>query len=451
MAVAGVLANAGFAMADTNQIATPVLTLQSEPTQVAAEPTAPDGLIMQGLAKVGAEKTLNDYGINIYGFVEGGYTYNHRHNTSNVGGIIIPGPFNHEFGNHFMLNQVDLRFERLVDGKKWDVGGMVEVMYGSDAARIHSSGMGFNGSDPTDNNRPNDPKAVANLDPIWQFDVTQAYIDIGIPVGNGLKIRAGKFVTLLSYETIDPRNNPFYSHSYLFSMVPFTQTGILGFYTINDQFSVAGGFTRGWNETLEDGGSCAIDFLGQVNYKINSQWGLTVNLSVGPQNGADTSHYRTAIDPIVTFKATDKLSFAAETLYVYDGGRNGSGSVTHAYGDTWGIALYGSYIVNDFVTANVRLEKAHFDTSIGGLNVGEAALGSSSFSAFGRNTVFNTNFYAITLGTTITPFPKDPIGKNLSVRPEVRYDYCEDHVFGNGTNDRFKDQLTFGADVIFKF
>jgi len=314
MAVAGVLANAGFAMADTNQIATPVLTLQSEPTQVAAEPTAPDGLIMQGLAKVGAEKTLNDYGINIYGFVEGGYTYNHRHNTSNVGGIIIPGPFNHEFGNHFMLNQVDLRFERLVDGKKWDVGGMVEVMYGSDAARIHSSGMGFNGSDPTDNNRPNDPKAVANLDPIWQFDVTQAYIDIGIPVGNGLKIRAGKFVTLLSYETIDPRNNPFYSHSYLFSMVPFTQTGILGFYTINDQFSVAGGFTRGWNETLEDGGSCAIDFLGQVNYKINSQWGLTVNLSVGPQNGADTSHYRTAIDPIVTFKATDKLSFAAEMV-----------------------------------------------------------------------------------------------------------------------------------------
>jgi hypothetical protein len=467
MAVAGLLATAGFAMADSAPVATPTLSLEpSVVTAVDEAPAAPagthvtpapesaplgsDSLLMQALGKVGAEKTLNDYGINVYGWVEGGYTYNHRHNTNNLDGLILPGPFNHEYGNHFMLNQLDLRIERLVDGKKWDVGGLVEVMYGSDAAQIHSSGMGFNGSDPTDNNSPNDPKAVSNLHPTWQFDIPQAYIDIGVPVGNGLKIRVGKFYTLLGYEHVEAPANTFYSHSYLFSMIPFTQTGVLAFYNVTDQLSVAGGITRGWNQTLEDGGpelgssDCAIDFLGQVTYKINNQWTATVNLSVGPQNFGDTSHYRTAIDPIVTWQATDKLSFAAEGLYVYDGGRNGDALAgnSHAYGDNWGIALYGTYVVNDFVSVSTRLEKAHFSTSQLGANNG----------GFGSQGIGNdTNFYAITLGTTITPFPKDPIGKNLSIRPEVRYDYCEDHVFDNGTGHTFKDQLTFGADVIFKF
>ena len=106
-------------------------------------------------------------------------------------------------------------FERQVDTTKFDVGGMIELyMYGSDAARIHSRGLGYNGSDSSDDNNPVDPLAVANLHPIWQFDISQAYVDVNLPVGNGLQVRVGKFVTLMGYEAIDPRGNPFYSHSY---------------------------------------------------------------------------------------------------------------------------------------------------------------------------------------------------------------------------------------------
>jgi hypothetical protein len=455
MAVAGLLASAGFAMA--SDIQTPTLSLEPTVVTAAAEETLPpeaaplgsDGLLMQGLGRVGADKTLHDYGINVYGWIEGGYTYKHNHRKFNRHGVNIPGPFNHQYGHHFMMNQLDLRIERLVDGKKWDVGGLIEVMYGSDAAQIHSSGMGFNGSDPTDNNSPVDHLAVANLHPIWQFDIPQAYIDIGVPVGNGLKVRVGKFYTLLGYEHVEAPANTFYSHSYLFNMIPFTQTGILAFYNVTDQLSVAGGITRGWDQTLEDGGPelgssrCSIDFLGQVSYQINDQWSATVNLSVGPQNYDDSSHYRVAIDPIITWQATDRLSFAAEVLYVYDGGYNGDAPArSHAYGDTWGAAVYATYIVNEYVSVSTRLEKAHFYTSVHGLGFSDLS---------GPARPGTTNFYAVTLGTTITPFPKDPIGKNLSVRPEIRYDYCEDDgIFGNG-NTFHKEQLTFGADVIFKF
>ena len=61
--------------------------------------------------------------------------------------------------------------------------------------------------------------------------------------------------------------------------------------------------------------------------------------------------------------------------------------------------------------------------------------------------------YEATLGVTITPFPHDPIGRNLMVRPEIRYDWTDSSAFrfypANGT--LWKDQLTFGADVIFQF
>ena len=437
MAVAGLLASSGYAVAGN----TPSAKLTLDPAVLTADDAAPEPAPLMGLLdKAGVGKPISDAGVNIYGWIEAGYTYNHRHHGDD--GPIVPGPFNHEVGNHFMLNQLDLRFERQVDPTKLDVGGMVEVMYGTDAGFIHSSGLGFNGNDPTDDGVPADripDKFQAN----YQFDVTQAYVDVNLPVGNGLKIRIGKFVTLLSNETIDPRGNLFYSHSYLFNAVNFTDTGVLAFYKFNDQWSAIAGVTRGWDMSLEDTNG-AVDATGQVAWTPNKQWSVLLNWNVGPQNRADTSHYRTVIDPIVSWQVTDQLKLAVEGLYEYDGGMNGDATtgVSHAYGDVWGAALYASYMLNEYVTLNGRFEKFHsYSDSVG-------ALAAVPLNPDGS--VSNTNVYSSTIGATITPLPKDPIGKNLSIRPEIRYDWSEDHIFTAGTG-AFKDQLTFGADVIFKF
>ena len=446
MAVAGLLASSGFAMAD----ATPKTSLSLDPTVLRADDASSEGLLMMGLGKAGAAQAIKDAKLNIYGWVETGYTFNHRHAGSGRNApVITPGPFNHEYGNHFMLNQLVLRVEKQIDPKKFEIGGMVELMYGSDAARIHATGLGYNGSDATDDNGtisgPVDDLAVANLHPIWQFDVPQAYVDIGVPVGNGLRLRVGKFVTLLGYETIDPRTNPFYSHSYLFNAVPFTQLGVMGDYKVNDNLEVQLGVTRGWDIALEDNNGCAIDVLGQVAYKFNDQINAVVNFSVGPENGAypaegkhDSGHYRVAIDPIVYWQVTKALKVGVEGLYIYDGGINGNGTDdTHHYGDVWGAAGYVGYTVNDMLTINGRLEKAH---------VNLASFGGTSQDS-------DINLYEITLGVTVTPLPKDPYLKGLSIRPEIRYDFTDAGrgAFTANGGTSYKDQLTFAADVIFAF
>ncbi len=264
MSIAGLLAAASCAWGDS----LPKTTLSLDPSAITAtadDDAAPSqGLLMMGLDKVGVGKPLEDAKINIYGWLETGYTFNNRHSSQSSGTVIIPGPFNHEFGNHYMINQFDLRFERQVATDKFDIGGMIELMYGSDAARIHSTGLGYDGSDPTDDNSPVDNLAHDNLHPILQFDIPQAYLNINLPIGSGLQLMIGKWVALLGYETIDPTANPFYSHSYLFSDVPGTQTGIIGSYQVNEALGLKFGFSRGWDIALEDNNS-AIDVLGQVS------------------------------------------------------------------------------------------------------------------------------------------------------------------------------------------
>ena len=454
MAVAGLLACSGFAMADA-----PKLSL--DPTVITADAAADQGLLMQCLDKVGVGKALSDAKLNIYGWVESGYTYNHRHGSDN-NSVIFPGPFNHEFGNHYMLNQAVLRFERIPDPKKFDVGGLVEVMYGSDAARIHATGLGYNGSDATDDNNPDDPLAVANYDPAWQFDIPQAYVNVNLPIGNGLQVMVGKFVTLLSYETIDPRGNPFYSHSYLFNAVPFTHVGVLGSYQVNDQLGLKLGVTRGWDIAMEDNNGCAIDVIGQVSYQLTKQMNLAFNYSVGPENNGDSSHYRVALDPILNWQVTDALKVGLEGLYVFDGGMNGSPGDTHHYGDVWGAALYAGYKVNDNLTLNGRLEKAHINSKNFGLMSGLSSLANDNnnnnnnpdaLGAGGNGVGGAVNAYEITLGVTLTPMPKDQYLKGLSIRPEIRYDFTDStaNKFFNAQGDTFKDQLTFACDVIFAF
>ncbi|HVT80358.1 MAG TPA: outer membrane beta-barrel protein [Phycisphaerae bacterium] len=450
LSIAGLLITSGLRAADL-----PAAHLSLNPTVITADDESAgaaqedQGLLMMGLDQLGAGKTLSDAKINIYGWLETGYTYNHRHSGASSGTVIIPGPFNHEWGNHYMINQLDLIIERGVDTAKFDVGGLIELMYGSDAARIHATGLGYNGSDPTDDNSPADGLAVDNLHPILQFDIPQAFVNINLPIGpEGLQVAVGKWISLLGYETIDPTQNAFYSHSYLFSAVPGTQTGILASYQVNKSLGLKLGITRGWEIALEDNNGCAIDVTGQVSWKFTDSFDALVNFNVGPENAGDTGHYRTAINPILNNQVTEHLKLGLEGLYVYDGGYNGnitgfSDGRSHAYGDTWGVAAYAGYKINDMFTLNARVEKAH--------GVIGTFAGVDLFDGFG--TIPALSVYEITLGTTITPFPADKYLKNLIIRPEIRYDFTDSSAFPffSAHNTTYKDQLTFAADVILKF
>ena len=65
----------------------------------------------------------------------------------------------------------------------------------------------------------------------------------------------------------------------------------------------------------------------------------------------------------------------------------------------------------------------------------------------GAMTGFAGNLYENTWGLAITPWAKDKVLKNLTFRPEFRWDFACQPAFG----DDHRNQLTAAIDVIFKF
>ena len=180
-----------------------------------------------------------------------------------------------------------------------DWGFRGEVIYGVDTATIHSSGLFDN---PSTWASPGSGYYRSRTSPENQFDVNQAYVNVYAPVGNGVNLTIGKFNTLLGYETINSTSNPFYSHSYLFGYaIPFTQTGVMGAYTINPNLAITLGITRGWNQTFYDNNGSP-DFLGEVVYtpKSTNDTGdqLCPQCIGSPQTTHDVSDYWTVLDLI---------------------------------------------------------------------------------------------------------------------------------------------------------
>jgi hypothetical protein len=386
-----------------------------------AAPAAPQTAIMWGLGEIpGFDAANRDYlHLSITGYVEAGYLYDltaprnvspPRSAPSDF--ILFPG----DYKNQVMLNQLDLAIARTVDGSKFDIGFDIEAFYGRDAVYTHSNGILDNvnkrgGTSPDDD-----------------LDLEQANLTFGIPLGNGLIITAGKFDTLMGYETINPTGtnsntnepNSLYTHSYSFSYgVPLTQTGILAAYKISDAWKATAGITRGWNQSTYDNNS-AIDFLGQVVWAPNSKLSVTVNLSEGPQSTDDDSDYWTVPEAIISYQVSDQLSVAADLLY------GDASSIAQWYG----AAGYASYTFDKYATLNLRAEFYHdgrgFTTGVG---------------------VTDTNYIEGTLGVAISPLPDVNLAQSLTVRPEIRLDTADQGVF-DGT--KFT-QLTADLDVYWKF
>src|SRR2546423_3902849 len=146
----------------------------------------------------------------ISGWIDSGITFNPASPQDNQNF----GRFFDDRANEPMLNQLVINFERALAPQpgEFDWGFKLQFMYGSDARFIHSLGL-FS-----------DTAATSILQP----DLVEAYLNLHFPVitEGGLDLKGGKFVTLEGAETIDPRTNVFYSHTYIFNFgIPSNHTG----------------------------------------------------------------------------------------------------------------------------------------------------------------------------------------------------------------------------------
>ena len=144
-----------------------------------------------------------------------------------------------------------------------------------------------------------------------EIELEQAFVAYNVPVGNGLTLKAGKFVTLLGAEVIEPWANPNYSRSFLFGFaIPFTHTGGLATYPITDTLSVTAGGVIGW-DVVEDNNHNP-SAIGEISWTPTPQWSLITNGIYGPEqpagNPGSSRNKRGVVDVVGTYKPIDSVS-----------------------------------------------------------------------------------------------------------------------------------------------
>lgn len=143
-----------------------------------------------------------------------------------------PAPYAFNAGKQdgFNVDAIDIKLSKPIETGKWSAGYVAELSYGPDAQVID------NGAYP----------------------IRQAYVDLGVPIGNGLELKLGRFDNILGYETSDAMNNPNWSRSYAYSFEPTEHTGLLASYQFASWLSLQVGVA----DTLTTTGSNARSVVG---------------------------------------------------------------------------------------------------------------------------------------------------------------------------------------------
>jgi hypothetical protein len=245
-----------------------------------------------------------------------------------------------------------------------------------------------------------------------------------IPVGNGLLMKSGKWVTPMGYETINPTTNPLYSHSFLFNFaIPLTHTGSMATYGIDQNWSASVAVVRGWDQSLEDNNDSHA-YIGSVAY-TGEKIGGVLTLIAGPEQTDDESDWRYVFDFVLTYSEGDNLKLALNA----DWGSENNAGINGDDAQWWGVAGYAIYDINEYLAAVGRLE--WFSDNDG------ARLG-----------VDDLEMWEATVGVNVKPMPNNAYGQYLIFRPEIRYDAASEDVFDGLGDD---SQFTFGVDAIFKY
>jgi hypothetical protein len=333
---------------------------------------------------------IKDYlGLSIY--LQGGYTFNFRNPDSGTNEQRI---FDQK-ANSFLIDLAQIQF-----AKEAPVGGLgykLKVSFGETAKYIHSAGLG-------------DPSDVA--------DLTEAYIDYRAPLGSGLGLRFGKFVTYHGAEVIEARDNFNYSRSFLFNYaIPFTHTGLMAEYTFSKALTANLYLVNGWDVTNDNNKGKTFG----ARFAVTPVEALTVNFDFmyGPEQSHKSTHYRFLFDWLAAFKATKNLTFMVNVDYANEekdplsGGRNSR---------WYGIAGYAKYDFTDWFSTTIRAE--YFDDRAG----------------------VRTGIPQKLKEITITP--EFRILKNLLLRPEYRHDWSNNDGFDSHQttfSKKSQDTIALGA------
>jgi hypothetical protein len=196
-------------------------------------------------------------GITLSGYVDTSYTYQFAGSGEFGPAGYSTGPANthaalRQFdtsNNTFNINAVKIALEKaLPDKNEWAAGFRIDTIYGEDAKYLGDGSINglFGANHPSAGVYTAGGQTPNNSG----LALEQALVKFRIPVGNGLDIYMGKFVTFLGYEVIESPANLNFSRGLLFTnAIPLTHTGIYADYKFNDTVEAKLGIVDGWNNS----------------------------------------------------------------------------------------------------------------------------------------------------------------------------------------------------------
>ncbi len=281
----------------------------------------------------------------------------------------------------------------------------------------------------------NDVNSVTgNVDNLTYIDVRQAFVSYNAPLGNGLTVDFGKFITHFGLEVIEgwPGFNDNYSRSYDFAFaIPFTHTGIRASYPISDQWSAMAMVVNGWDQ-VDDINSMK-GFGGQIGFFPMEDMSFYFNYLGSPEQPDNDSDWRHlfGLTWVVKPLPTALPDFTLSGTYDYGTELDTQwqaveGVLRYDFTPWFYLALRGEWMDDE---DGVRIIPCLPGTGCLGFPPGYSG----------------QSVWAI----TVTPTFK--IGEHIVLRPEFRYDQSNEDVFeeeGGGFED---NQTTLGVNAIYSF
>jgi hypothetical protein len=191
-----------------------------------------------------------------------------------------------------------------------------------------------------------------------KVDLQEAYASYLIPIGSGLTVKAGKFVTLLGYEVIESPNNLNFSRSFLYSFsIPLTHVGALLSYSPLPWLSITAGPVVGWD--VADDNNSRMSVMGQFAVTAVKDLALTLNWITGPEQFNEDGNPRTVLDFIAAYTGVKNLTLALNVDYGWEyneAALAASGTRSNNDASWWGWAAYAAYDWTEKLRTAIRLE-----------------------------------------------------------------------------------------------
>jgi hypothetical protein len=368
-------------------------------------------------------------------------------------GAAVQIPFQSEKQDGFNLDVVKITIAKPEDESPWASGYEVDLLFGPDAVGWNSP---VGGSD-------------ANM------SISQAYVTLRTPVGNGIDWKIGTFNTVIGYESFDAGSNPNYTRSYGWNVEPTEHTGILASYKINDEISIAAGvantlsaginaraYNYSYNYSSGNFGYASDNYnktyMGSITLTAPSSWGWAAGSQLsagvvygwngtsasngGPANGypnyagGDQINYYAGLTLNTPWK---QLTVGAAFDYVQNW-QGGAGEITaplsggDVHEDVWVAGLYGTFKATDKLSFNFRGEYLNDTTSFEYASAPE----------------WNPSYTAVELTGTV----EYDLWANVTSRVEIRYDKIIEGLNiapVDVADNSHSESLGIYANVIYKF